>query len=59
MPKESDRDEETVDPDKMNLWWTNFFTPEQVEPMPEDFKKKTKGKGKIYKVRGRTKINAG
>lgn len=44
VPKESDKDEETVDSDKMNLWWTNFFTPDAVEPKPKDFKPRKKQK---------------
>jgi len=37
---------ETSDSRDMHLWWTNFFTEEQTEPMPEDFKPRKKSRRK-------------
>ena len=44
VPNKSNDEEETTDSNDMNLWWTNFFTEEQTEPMPEDFKLRKKSK---------------
>lgn len=44
VPKSKNELEEEETSDRMHLWWTNFFTEEQVEPMPTDFKKKRRKK---------------